>query len=260
MRFSIITVVKDAYPQIENTVKSVLNQNFKNYEYIILDSQSNDGTSELIKKIKNRKVRYERKKDKGLYFALNKATLKAKGQYIINLHAGDLFYSNSTLKKLNSKIKKQISYDFFFSNIAFFKKNKVVRLWRMPQKKINKFSFLKIPHTSLCIKNKVARKLSYDTKYKISSDINYLKDICKNYKGKYLDFYNTFMELGGLSTSMNLFGLKLKEDLSILKKEFKWLFTFILFYKLLIKLPGLLKNKKKFTMKLVRLKKINNFY
>ena len=53
MRFSIITVVKNGYPEIENTIKSVLNQNFKNFEYIILDSQSKDGTSELIKKIIN---------------------------------------------------------------------------------------------------------------------------------------------------------------------------------------------------------------
>jgi len=259
MRFSIITVVKNGYPEIENTIKSVLNQNFKNFEYIILDSQSKDGTSEVIKKINNKKVNYERKKDKGLYFALNKAISKAKGDYLINLHSGDLFYSNSTLKKLNTMIRKQNNYDFFFSNIVFFKKNKVVRLWRMQQKKINKFSFLKIPHTSLCIKNKVAKKLIYETKYKISSDINYLIHICKNYKGKYLDYYNTYMEVGGVSTSTKFFMLKFKEDLSILKKEFKWSFIFVSFYKIIIKLPGLFKNKKNFTIKLIRQKKINNF-
>ena len=104
MRFSIITVVKNGYPEIENTIKSVFNQNFKNFEYIILDSQSKDGTSELIKKINNKKVNYERKKDKGLYFAINKAISKAKGDYLINLHSGDFFYSNSTLKKLSSMI------------------------------------------------------------------------------------------------------------------------------------------------------------
>ncbi len=260
MRFSIITVVKNGYPEINNTIKSVLNQNFKNYEYIILDSQSKDGTSESIKKFKSKKIFYERKKDLGIYFALNKAILKAKGDYLINLHSGDFFYSNSTLKKLNSIIKKNKNYDFFFSNIAFFKKNKVVRLWRIPQKKINKFSFLKIPHTSLCIKNKIAKKVIYETKYKISSDINYLIYICKNYKGKYLDYFNTFMTVGGVSTSMKFYILKLKEDLIILKKEFKWLFIFTLIYKILIKLPGLFQNKKNFSSKLVKQKKINNFF
>ena len=120
MRFSIITVVKNGYPKIENTIKSVLNQNFKNFEYIILDSQSKDGTSELIKKFNDKKIYYENKKDKGLYFALNKAISKAKGDYLINLHSGDLFFSNSTLKKLNLMIKKKNNYDFFFFKYCFF--------------------------------------------------------------------------------------------------------------------------------------------
>ena len=108
-------------------------------------------------------------------------------------------------------------------------------------------------------KYKVAKKLIYETKYKISSDINYLIHICKNYKGKYLDYYNTYMEVGGVSTSTKFFMLKFKEDLSILKKEFKWSFIFVSFYKIIIKLPGLFKNKKNFTIKLIRQKKINNF-
>ena len=154
MRFSIVTVVKNGYPQINHTIKSVLNQNFKDFEYIILDGCSDDGTSELIKNSYKKKIIYERRKDKGIYHALNRSIFKAKGDYIINLHAGDFFFSNSVLKNLNSFIKKNKKNDFFFSNIIFYKNNKAVRLWRMPIKKINQFSFLKIPHTSLCIKKK----------------------------------------------------------------------------------------------------------
>ena len=117
MRFSIITVVKNGYPGIIYTVKSVLNQNFNNYEHIILDSCSNDGTSQAIRNFRSSKINYERKVDKGIYFALNRSISKAKGEYIINLHAGDFFYSNSTLKKLDFFLKKYNHIDFFFSNI-----------------------------------------------------------------------------------------------------------------------------------------------
>ena len=260
MRFSIITVVKNGYPEIKNTIKSVLNQDFKDFEYIILDSCSNDGTSEFIKNFKNKKIYYERKRDGGIYHALNKSSLKIKGEYVINLHSGDLFYSNSILQKLNKIIKNNKKYDFFFSNIAYYKKDKVVRLWRMPFKEFNELSFLRIPHTSICVKSKIAKTIYYDTNYKISSDTNYLLKICKSYNGKYLDQFITFMVVGGVSTSVNSFFLKLKEDLLILIKEFGILFIFVWIYKILIKIPGLCVNKKIFTSKLIKQKKINNFF
>jgi len=260
MRFSIVTVVKNGYPNINYTIQSVLNQNFKNYEYIILDGCSNDGTSELIKKFYKDKVIYQRKKDKGIYYALNRSSSKIKGDYVINLHAGDFFYSNSILKNLNNFIKKNKSYDFYTSNIVYYKNNEAVRLWRIPIKTIDRFSFLKIPHTSICIKKNLAKKLLYKTHYKISSDTNLLIDLCKSYSGKYINNFVIFMELGGISTSPKYFFLKFKEDLSILVKEFKFLFIFFWIHKILVKLPGLFNRKRIYTKKLLKEKnKFKNF-
>jgi glycosyltransferase involved in cell wall biosynthesis len=255
MRFSIITVVKNGYPKIDSTIKSVLNQNFSDYEYIILDGCSDDGTSELIEKFYAKRVRYERRKDKGIYYALNRSAQKIKGDYVINLHAGDFFYSNSILKNLDSIIKKNRNYDFFFSNIVYYNNNKVVRLWRMPVEKFGKFSFLKIPHTSMCIKKNVLKKVMYKTDYKISADSYFIMDICKNYHGKYLKNYFIFMEDGGLSTSIKYSLLRIKEDLSFLKKEFKYLFLFLWSYKILIKIPGIFQNKNVYTLKFLKEKK-----
>ena len=67
MKFSIITIVKNGFPEIELTIKSVFQQNYKNFEYIIFDGYSEDGTSELIKKKYKNKIKYYRKKDKGMY-------------------------------------------------------------------------------------------------------------------------------------------------------------------------------------------------
>ena len=261
MRFSIITVVKNGYPKIKVTINSVLNQNFKNYEYIILDGGSKDKTEKFIKKFYKKKIIYKKKKDKGIYEALNRSVSKVKGDYIINLHAGDFFCSENTLKKIDQFLRKNSGYDFYFSNIAYYKNKKVSRLWRMPIYKIDSLSFLKIPHTSLCIKRKVAKKIKYKTNYKISSDICYLIEICKNYKGKYLDFYSVFMESGGLSTSFNSFYKKFKEDFSILFKEYNIFFFIFWIYKIIIKIPGYFLNKQGPNLEFLKIrKKLKLFY
>jgi glycosyltransferase involved in cell wall biosynthesis len=255
MRFSIITVVKNGFPGIISTIKSVFKQSFNDYEHIILDSCSNDGTSQFIKNFKSDKINYHRKTDQGIYFALNRSISKAKGEYIINLHAGDFFYSNFVLKKLDFLIRKNKNIDFFFSNIIYFYKNEVKRVWSIPIKRFNKFSFLKIPHTSLCVKTKITKDLMYNTIYKISSDTEYLIKLNKNYQGKYINFFFVFMEYGGLSTSTKYLFRKIIEDLSILKKEFNYLFLLAWLYKILVKISGYLKSKSFFTLKLIKQKK-----
>ena len=97
MKFSIITVVKNEISKIGLTIKSLKNQSFKDYEHIIFDGESTDGTSELLKKISNKKILYFRENDKGVYDALNKSFKKAKGEYLIVLHSGDFFYSKHSL-------------------------------------------------------------------------------------------------------------------------------------------------------------------
>ena len=100
MKITIITVVKNDKLNISKTIKSVLSQSFKNYEYIICDELSTDGTDEVIRRnIKNTKIIYYRKKDKNFYDGLNSAIKKAKGIYIVILNSGDLFYEKNTLKK-----------------------------------------------------------------------------------------------------------------------------------------------------------------
>ena len=93
MKFSIITVVKNEISKIGLTIKSLKNQSFKDYEHIIFDGESTDGTSEFLKKISNKKTLHFREKDKSVYDALNKSFKKAKGEYFIVLHSGDFFYS-----------------------------------------------------------------------------------------------------------------------------------------------------------------------
>ena len=245
MKFSIITVVKNEISKIGLTTNSLKNQLFKDYEHIIFDGKSIDGTSEFIKKILDKKTKYFRENDKGVYDALNKSFKKAKGEYIIILHSGDFFYSKHSLNILSKLIDKNKSYDFYFSNILFYNRiNKnISRVWKIRSKNNDKLKFLKIAHTSLCVKKNISKKIFYDEKFKISADMDYLFKLCQNFKGKYFDNFFIYMEDQGLSNSKKYFFLKLKEDIKILYKKFKIFIPLILIYKFSIKIPGFFTKK-----------------
>ena len=115
MKFSIITVVKNGISNIGLTIKSVKKQSFKDYEHLILDGNSIDGTSEYIKKRLNKKITYFRENDRGLYDAINKSFKKVKGEYLIILHSGDFFFSRDSLKNLSVFIDKNNKYRFIYS-------------------------------------------------------------------------------------------------------------------------------------------------
>ena len=100
MKFSIITVVQNDRHNIVRTIKSVLSQTCKDYEYIIIDGNSSDGTSEIIKNYSSNRIRVFREKDKNLYDAINKGILKSKGNYVGFLHSGDLFISKNVLNEI----------------------------------------------------------------------------------------------------------------------------------------------------------------
>jgi glycosyltransferase involved in cell wall biosynthesis len=97
--FSIITVTKNTEKKIDLTIRSVLSQNFKNFEYIIVDGYSADNTfAKIIKYKNNKKIRIFKRCDKNFYDSLNYAIEKAKGKYISILNSGDIFFSNKILK------------------------------------------------------------------------------------------------------------------------------------------------------------------
>ena len=89
--FSIITVVRNSVDTIENCVKSVKSQTHKDYEYIVIDGLSDDGTSEIILKHLDSINVYLREKDAGIYDAMNKALTLCSGKYIGIINADDSY-------------------------------------------------------------------------------------------------------------------------------------------------------------------------
>jgi glycosyltransferase len=241
MRFSIITVVLNDIKNIEKTILSVKNQTYKNYEHIIIDGKSSDGTAELIKEY-SKTVKLFVKKDKSLYEAINRGIKKSKGEIIFLIHSGDIFGDKNILKKVNRIFKKKL--DIVSGNIQFYKEEeKIVRNWSIKLNKFNNTNFFKVPHTSLFIKKNLFNKIkNYSTNYKISSDLDFLIKLSKLKSNFYYFNQNIiYMKTGGLSTSVNKIILRYKEDIKILYKHFGLFFLFIFILKVLSKLKGFLK-------------------
>lgn len=105
--FTIITTCYNRADTLIDTMESVLNQTFRDFEYIVMDAKSTDGTIDLLKDYSIKfegKMRYYSEPDKGMYDAINKAILRAEGKYISILNSDD-YYSRTTLEKVYESSK-----------------------------------------------------------------------------------------------------------------------------------------------------------
>tara|TARA_B100001113_G_scaffold243238_1_gene200107 strand:+ start:772 stop:1524 length:753 start_codon:yes stop_codon:yes gene_type:complete len=116
---SIITVVKNGENTIERSIQSVLNQNYKNIEYIIIDGNSSDNTLSIIKKYKDKVSFFLSENDEGIWDAMNKGIKKAKGDIIGFLNADDYYYKNS-LRTVNNYFNN-FDIDFLFGTVKKYK-------------------------------------------------------------------------------------------------------------------------------------------
>jgi glycosyltransferase involved in cell wall biosynthesis len=221
--FSVITVTKDTEKKIDLTIRSVLSQNFKNFEYIVIDGHSKDNTFVNAKKYKDKRIRVFKYKDKNFYDGLNYGVKTSKGKYIAILNSGDIFYSKKILFLMKKKIIEFDKYQFFFSNLLYFDKNiKIKRLWKNLHYNGTLDDAFKIAHPTIFIKKEVAKRFKYNVIYKISSDLDFILRLLKHkIKFKYLNFFSIAMEQGGMSSSLKYFLIKLREDLMIHRKYFK---------------------------------------
>ena len=100
MYYSIITINYNNKEGLEQTIKSVLSQTFRNYQFIIIDGGSSDGSVDVIKKYANNINYWISEPDKGRYNAMNKGIKQAIGDYLNFMNSGDTFHSPTVLEDI----------------------------------------------------------------------------------------------------------------------------------------------------------------
>jgi glycosyltransferase involved in cell wall biosynthesis len=122
--FSVITINLNKREGLRRTIQSVINQSFTDFEYIVVDGQSNDGSLDVIHEFDVHITKKLIGKDSGIYNAMNKGLALASGTYIVFLNSGDEFKNLETLSKIHEKSGDK---DFVYCDVEIFYGDK----WRI---------------------------------------------------------------------------------------------------------------------------------
>ena len=174
--FSLITVTLNCKEDLLSTIDCLKNQSFKNFEYIVIDGGSTDGTLEVIKQNLNIINQWQSEKDNGIYDAMNKGIDLCQGEFIGMINAGDKYTSNGLSIIFN--YLKNHKVDFIFGTVM----KKVLRYGFRRFRIYWNFDFATSHSSGFFIKNSSQKKLGkYNLKYKISSDYDlFYRMIVKN--------------------------------------------------------------------------------
>jgi glycosyltransferase involved in cell wall biosynthesis len=204
-KFSIITVCKNAINGIANTIDSVLAQNFTDYEYIIIDSQSNDGTIDVIKRYNLQITHFISEPDKGIYDAMNKGISISTGEYVLFLNAGDKFTTDYSVAAVNSIIEQRNSEIYFGKIIWVDVKNKFVITSKHEHIKYkSQLYFENFPHPATIYTRKVFDRYGlFDLNFPVYGDYEWnLRALVKhNASFFYADFIVTTFFTDGISNN-----------------------------------------------------------
>jgi glycosyltransferase len=131
MKVSIITVCLNSAETIEDTIKSILSQDYEEIEYIIVDGGSTDGTLDILKKYRGQIHKYISESDKGVYDAMNKGIKLSTGNIVGFLNSGDIYTSVNTIGKIIESIQAN-NTDCCYGDLEYVAENnpgKTVRRW-----------------------------------------------------------------------------------------------------------------------------------
>lgn len=213
MKLSIITINFNNLEGLKNTFNSIFSQTNNDFEYIVIDGSSTDGSKELIEERSNEISYWVSEPDNGIYHAMNKGIKYANGEYLLFINSGDTLFNNETI---NLAIPELKNHDIIYGDIvANYEKTNVDQIVSLKNETIdiNFFYRRPIPHQSTFIKSFIAKKYPYNEEYKIISDWEFFfyQIILKKRKIYHLNQIISIFDTTGLSSQ--------PENLEIIKQE-----------------------------------------
>ena len=202
MKYSIITINYNNKDGLEKTINSVLGQTFSNYQFIIIDGGSTDGSVEIIKKHAPHIDYWISEPDKGRYNAMNKGILQATGDYLNFMNSGDSFHNASVLEDIH---KMNIKEDIITG--GFYDKEKGICHIIRPQE-VTLLTMLKetFNHQATFFNIKLFNNRLYDESYIIQSDakFNLQSIIYDNCSVRIIDYIVADYDFNGISSNTQM--------------------------------------------------------
>lgn len=221
-KISVITISYNNKEGLEKTIKSVISQDYKDFEYIVIDGGSNDGSKEVLEKYSGKLSHWVSEPDKGVYHAMNKGIKASKGEYIVFVNSGDTYTASHILNETAKHID-------FTSEIIYFELNYIFpdnecKIVSYPEKlDFLFFVHQSLPHPGTLIRKKLFDQFGYyNENMKICSDWAFFaKTICKfevSYKFVKIPVVNYSYD--GLSSNPQSLPIILSEKKTFLRSEF----------------------------------------
>jgi glycosyltransferase involved in cell wall biosynthesis len=187
---SIVTVVYNAENELEETIHSILNQDYDFVEYIIIDGGSTDGTLDIIKKYDKHICFWLSQKDDGIYDAMNKGISLSNGEIIGILNAGDTYVDQAISRVIDCY--KNNPESIITGNCKCYLENKPY--WVVSTGNVEKLPMNMLPHSSIFIPRVIYQKYGlFDCKFLIAADYEY---ICRCYQeGVSFSFVNSILSI-----------------------------------------------------------------
>jgi glycosyltransferase len=205
VKITIITVTYNSAQTLENTITSVLSQDYANIEYIVIDGGSSDATLEILEKYKSKIAKLISEKDYGLYDAINKGIALASGDVIGILHSDDFYIHHKVISNY-VKVFEESNADAVYSNLYYVNRldtSKITRKWLSGEYTASSFYFGWMPpHPTFFVKKEMYIKYGvFDLGFKTAADYELMLRFILKEKIRiaYLNEFTVKMRTGGAS-------------------------------------------------------------
>ncbi|MNJ97630.1 PGL/p-HBAD biosynthesis glycosyltransferase [compost metagenome] len=210
---------------LAKTIESVINQSWKDFEHIIIDGGSTDGSQEIIKKYETNIAYSVSEADKGVFNAMNKGVKATVSNYLLFLNSGDILHDNDALSHLFTHVEQKPDQDIYYTNLLLADSaNNTERLHQCPNKlTLAYFTGSFIGHPASIIKRNVFNILGgYSENYHIISDwLFFVKAFLSGYSFHYINLTLSTFFLDGVSSNGN--AQHLEEIRRVYQKELSFI-------------------------------------
>jgi glycosyltransferase len=226
MKVTLITVTLNSEKFLEESILSVMNQDYKDIEHIIIDGESSDGTLSIIQKYRGHIAVWVSEKDYSMYDAINKGMRMATGDIIGTLNSDDILASNDVISKIIACFESK-EVDAVYGDLLYVSQDdisKVLRKWRGGEFNCNKFRYGWMPaHPTFYFRRSLLERCGYyETHFFTAADYEFMTRYLYYYKtsAAYIPKLIVKMRSGGMSNGNVLRRLRAnRRDYLAMKKN-----------------------------------------